>query len=232
MKKQPRGVLLLLALVIMAIVLSAALVLGSVVVREIRLSAISDKGVNALYAAETAAEDAVYRMYKLGEDPSALPQSGSLSGGASWERNSRRTDTQFIYDLVGRDETVVVDLYNSANTNQAANAQSVTISWTSGTTLDVFVSEWDGTTLSSLSGLTCTSSPCVVNAPTPTRAYQLLLTAETTAMTDLTVSVFSSDGGAGSPVAVEIPVTVTATGVYQGAQQAVQLRLPVPAPWG
>lgn len=232
-RQQPAGVLLLLALVMMALVLSASLVLATVIIREIRLAQISDKGITAFYAAETAAEDSVYRMFKLGEDPSVLAPSGVLSGGSTWTRVSKRTDTSFVHDFVSRDETVVVDLYNTANVNDSAGVESFSIEWTSGQSMDVLLSEWDGTVLGSPGAPTiCVASPCVVNVPLSNKAYRVAMTVRGTAMTDLMLFVFEGDGGAGAPVAVEIPVTVVATGQYQGARQAVELTVPVPPPWG
>lgn len=235
--KDQRGVLLLLALVITSIIVAAGLVLGTVIIRDVRLSTISDKGVIALYASETAAEDAIYHMFKLGEDASTLPTSGSLASGGSWTRESKTTDRRFVFDTLPRAATGEINIYNTANLNQAAGVESFSISWTSGSTMTVDIFEWDGTNLTSVgsSQYVCTGLPCdsiVVNTPVSSRAYQVLVTADNQTITDLIVSMFQNDGGAGDPVQVEIPVTVVATGEYQGARQAVQLRVPEPAPWG
>lgn len=230
-RQQPSGVLLLLALVMMALVLSAALVLGTVIVRELRLAQVSDKGITAFYASETAAEDAVYRMFKLGEQAVDLATSGSLSGGSSWTRLAKQTDSEFVFDFIAKDETVVVNLYNTGETNQAAQVESFSMEWTSGQTLELAVSEWDGSTLATPTSQNCVSSPCFSNTPRFDKAYYVTITARGSAVTDLIVSAYSGDGATGTPVGVEIPVTVVATGEYKGAQQAVELRLPVPAPW-
>jgi len=235
--KQPKGVLVLLALVMMAIIVTAGLVLGTIIIREVRLSTISDKGVTALYAAETAAEESIYRIFKLGEDPSTLATSGSLSNGAVWTRESKTTDRRFIVDVLADTRTTEINLYNNANVNQAAGVESFLIEWTSGSTMDVQISEWNGTTLTSLGTqqFVCTGAPCtpaVINTPVSNAAYEILITADGGSITDLIVSVFETDGGTGNPVQVEIPTTVVATGEYQGAKQAIQLRVPSPAPWG
>ncbi len=235
--RNEKGVLLLLSLVITSIIVAAGLVLGTVIIREVRLSTISDKGVIALYASETAAEEAIYRMYKLGEDPSVLAPSGSLSGGGSWTREAKRTDRRFIFDILPAGAAGEVNIYNTANLNQAAGVESFSITWTSGATMTVAISEWDGSSLTSVSSaqFVCTGVPCdpvVINTPVSSRAYEVLITADDEAITDLIVSMFQNDGGSGDPVQVEIPVTVLSTGEYQGARQAVQLRVPSAPPWG
>lgn len=235
--KQPRGVLLLLALVIMAVMVTTGLILGTIIVREVRLSALADKGITALYAAETAGEEAIYRVYKLGEDPTTLSVSGNFSNGATWGRETKITDRRFIFDLLPENATGEVNIYNNVNLDEAAGVESFSIDWTSGQDLEVTLMEWDGSALSEISSApyTCSGAPCnpiVINTPTSNRAYQVLLTATGAPITDLIVNVYLNDGGSGDPVQVDIPVTVIATGTYQGSRQAIRLRVPTPAPWG
>ncbi len=233
--KQPKGVLVLLSLVILSIIVTAGLVLGTIIVRDVRQSSISDKGVTALYASETAAEESIYHVFKLGEDPLTLTSSGTLSNGASWTRESKKTDRRFIVDFLQESSVAEFNLYNNTRPNQSANVEAVGIDWSSGSTMQVELLEWDGATLSSLgiqSTPVCTTSPCphiLITTPISTRAYQLFITALNEPITDLIVSALDTNG---DPVQVEIPVTVVATGVYKGAKQAIQLRVPQPAPWG
>ncbi|MBI4121989.1 MAG: hypothetical protein HY461_01520 [Parcubacteria group bacterium] len=236
-KSQPDGVLLLLALLIMALVLSAALVLGTIVIREVRLGTVSDKGVTAFYAGESAAEEALFRILKLGQDPTGLTGSGQLTGGGTWSRVSKRMDSKFVFDFLTAGETASVPLYNQARAKQAAGVESLSIAWTSGQTMDVAITAWDGDALGqpSVQTFVCAGSPCskvVINTPQASKAYQVNISGRDAAITDVIVSVFSTDGGSGSPVQVQIPVTVSSTGEYQGVKQAVEITVPVPPPWG
>lgn len=232
--QQPRGVLVLLSLVILAVIVTAGLVLGTVIVRDVRQSTISDKGVTALYASETAAEESMYRVLKLNEDPSTLTTSGSLSNGSSWTRETKKTDRQFIVDFLPQNATTEINLYNLSRANQSANVESMTIDWSSGLNMRVELFEWNGTALTSIgvqSTPSCASAPCQqisLTTPVATKAYLVQITAQGKAITDLKVSVFDANG---DPVQVTVPVTVVSTGAYKGAKQAIELRLPTPAPW-
>jgi cysteine-rich repeat protein len=220
------GVLLLLALVTTTVILTAALIVATLAIREARVSALSDRGQVALYASESAAEEAIYRIYKLGEDPLTLDGgSGTFSSGATWSRQAGVTADELIFDFVPAGRSVIAQLYHRDNVNDAAGVATVDITWSSGSDLDIDLMEWDGASLIGPSAFTynCAGSPCSAQLSlNPTSAYELTISASGTAVTDLILAL---------DALIQTPVTVLVQGEYQGARQAVELRLPVPAPW-
>lgn len=234
--KQPRGVLLILSLVMTAVVLTASLVLGAVIVREIRLASVSDRGTAAFYASETAAEEAMYHLLKLGEDASTLNGAGSFANGAGWTRQAQEQSSEFIYDYIGAGQRVVLNIFDKNDPDGAAGVESVGINWSSGDVMEVQLVEWDGSTLTEIgmSQFSCTSAPCqtaVINEPQSTKSYRLVVVAQGAAITDFVATMYSADGASGATQPVTSPRTVLVTGQYEGAQQAVQLSLPVAPPW-
>lgn len=230
--KQPRGVLLLMSLVMTSVVLTASLILGTIIVREVRLSTISDKGITAFYASESAGEQAMYRLLKLGEDPASLTQNGSFVNGATWETRAQEAASEFVYDYIGEDKRVELNAFNKDEAAGAAGVDYFSIAWSSGETLEVEVVEWDGETLTELTPFqfSCSNAPCtpaVVNL-SPNYAYRLVLIARGAAITDAIATMYAANG---TEIEVTSPRTVYATGDYGGARQAVQILMPVPAPW-
>jgi len=179
--KNQSGVLLLLALVMTTVVLSGALILATLIIRESRVSQISDKGQIALYATESIAEDTIYEILQNGTDPITLDgSSGSFSTGATWSREVSTETNEFIYDYIPSDRSEVVNLYHKDKDNSQAELTSVDLNWSSGTLLQVDAYIWDGAALSDLTSLqtfSC-SGGCTASVPLdPTKAYSLIFTA-------------------------------------------------------
>lgn len=234
--RQPQGVLLILALVMTSVVLAASLILGTIIIREVRLAAVSDKGITAFYASESAGEEAMYRLLKLGQSPASLNGTGTFGNGASWSRQAQEETSEFVFDYVGEDRRVEVNVFNKDAAVGEAGVESVAIYWSSGQIMEVEISEWDGVQLTQLAPaqFTCTSTPCdtaIVNDLTADKAYRLVIIARDAAITDLIVETYSANGAGGSLVPVTSPRTVYSTGEFGGAQQAVKLSLPVAPPW-
>jgi len=227
--KNQKGVLLPLALVMTTVLLTAALILATLAIRESRVAALSDKAQVASYVTESIAEEAMYEIVKNSADPSTLPGSGSFSSGATWTRTVTEVSDQFIYDFFPAGGAERLDLYNNANAGASAGVTSLNISWSSGTEISVLSEVWDGTALTAGASrtLTCPAGRNCSGSITldPTKAYKLIISASDSVLTD----VFIQTQPAGTEV--ETPTTVTVVGEFKGAKQATQLLVPKAAPW-
>lgn len=227
--KDQKGVILLLALVTDAVILAAALVLSTIIVRDIRLSQTSDKANIAFYGSESISEETLYEVINQGTDPLTLDATnGTLSTGVTWTRTASDTTNTFVFDFLPANRTQEVDLYNTANPDSAADISSVNFQFSNATQLDVIVEEWDGSALSSFTtaSFTCNGPSCGNNiALNPGRAYKLTLDSGAKEVSDLIVTT--------SPAAneVESGTRVNIRAEYEGAAQEVQFTLPKTAPW-
>lgn len=230
------GVLILIALITTTLVLTSALIISTIVIRQLRLSQSSDNGILAYFASESVTEDAMYAVLRQGTDPEDLPVKGAFPNGTSWERNVREKDSRFVYDLIQKDKFVVLDLYNNDNSNSAAGVESLSFVWSSGGRMDVLLRLWNGDTLKEADTVSfiCSSAPCqtvVLNSLEAGLAYELTITATSATITDLIVTTHQSDGATGSEILVDSSLTINSIGEYKGVKQAVQLRLPNQPPW-
>ena len=62
--KNQQGVLILLALVMTMVLLVSSSVIATITIRESRISGIVDKGLTAFYSGESAAESALFDIFK------------------------------------------------------------------------------------------------------------------------------------------------------------------------
>jgi len=226
MKKQTdqRGVLLLIALVMTMVLLVASSILTTIVIREARVSGLVDQGITAFYGTESSVESAMYQIFKLGSDPVTLDgTTGSSQSGGTWSRSAKNTTDEFIFDVLVPGDQKELVIYNTDNPAQASNVSGLQLNWSSGDGIQYQTATWDGASLTpgtsgTISGVT--SGTISLSGG----VHQVLLSATQT-VTDLTITTIPNG------TMVTIPVTVTVLGEYQGSEQAVELVLPVPAPW-
>ena len=149
-----KGNVLLLALLVMAGIMTAGLAIGAIILNEIRQARNIDFSVVAYFAGESGVEQALYKIRKedaalscptgtcdasgycgLGE-----PCAGDIVGGrsvfsgvlgnqSSWSRIITDKEAQ-VYGKIKKNETFQVDLYDPEG-GTAAGVKSLKIDWTS-----------------------------------------------------------------------------------------------------
>jgi hypothetical protein len=151
--KVENGNVLLLALLVMAGIMTAALGIGAIILNEIRQARDIDFSTVAYYAAESGVEQALYKIRKedalLGCPTGACDVNGYCSSGdscagdivngvssfrntldnqSSWSRIITDKEGQ-IYGKIDKDNSMQVDLYDPEGT-AAAGVESIKIEWT------------------------------------------------------------------------------------------------------
>ncbi|MFH1171726.1 MAG: hypothetical protein V1778_04265 [bacterium] len=134
-----RGVISLLALIIMAAVTATALAAAAIVIAELRQTENLDQSITAVYAAESGLEDGLYIIkanrtsLPLDTVKNTLLAEGSgvnrvdLSTGATWSR-SAELENRYIIPRLSADETVNLDIFNPDNPAQTS-IQSLWVNW-------------------------------------------------------------------------------------------------------
>lgn len=159
----------MLALLVMAGIMTAGLAIAAIILNEIRQARNIDFSVVAYYAAESGAEQALYKIRKedallgcsagtcdaSGYCGSGEPCAGNMVGGlsvfgsnlgnqSSWSRTIADKETP-VYGKIKRNETFQVDLYDPEG-GTAAGVESVKIDWTPECTpsiIEVGYIAWD-----------------------------------------------------------------------------------------
>ncbi len=143
------GNVLLLALLVMAGIMTAGLAISAIILNEIRQARNIDFSAVAYYAGESGVEQALYKLRKedavlncpagagvcsesgycsLGDKEPCLQSGGNLSNQSSWARTWTDKEWQ-IYGKIKKDGTLQVDLYDPEG-GAAPGVESLKIVWT------------------------------------------------------------------------------------------------------
>jgi cysteine-rich repeat protein len=227
--KNQQGVLILLALVMTMVLLVSSSVIATITIRESRISGIVDKGLTAFYSGESAAESALFDIFKNAVDAETLDgTSGTSSSGATWERTSIIKTDEFVTDYIPSGGLKTIYIYNLDNVGGAGGVTSLNATWSSGSQMRVDIMTWDGAALTgpTVQNLSCSGTDCVgsisLNAA---MAYQLDFVVTGTSVSDLILEV------APSGTLVDTSPTIVVQSEFQGAKQAVEVSLPQTPPW-
>ncbi|MBI5465695.1 MAG: hypothetical protein HY974_00185 [Candidatus Kerfeldbacteria bacterium] len=138
----PSGVVLLLSLLVLATMLTTSLTVGALVVRELKTTGTSDRGLIAYYAAESGLEQGLYLLRQERpahadiittlDKPYASKVTlldGSLLNKAYWWRSSLLSEAQLNLTLKAN-EVVQLDLFDpTASLSNTASVNGLEFNW-------------------------------------------------------------------------------------------------------
>jgi len=246
-----QGTILLLALLVLSSVVIASSGLGSLILNSLQQSRIIDSSIMAYYAAEGAAEQAIYSVRKteLGVNWAldlSVPQDSAvkLHNGTTWFRSVVGKE-QVVNTMIPRDSFYEVALYDPDQEDQPLDEQMgvVRLDWSNEPcegeedicpSLLVTLVRWDplseiwseeATTTwrfaSKASGETSTQP---INVE-PGYLYKMRLRAEDADIKDIKVSAYTDETQA---VHVDLPgrIRIDAYGTFGSTRQHLAVRLP------
>jgi len=128
--KQNRGSILLLAMMVMAGIVTVSLGTATLVISEIQQSLKLDQAVVAYYAAESGVERSLFQARKKTFNPEALSAlSKILANNAEYQLVASSTEN-VLYATLTEDESYQLDLYEPNSFSQLDNPiKSIGLSW-------------------------------------------------------------------------------------------------------
>ncbi len=231
--RSQEGSLLLMSILILSGMITAASSFGVISLSNLKQSILTDNGARAFYAAESGVEDALYELRKNETAVASLASSGSLSNGGTWTRTVSTTIQSITRDIK-KNDFFEVDLYDpdASLSSLGAPARSLKLAWSgSGSEwVEVQVASWTTSgTLGTPSTQTfsATSNPATVNLPDASTAlYRVRIKALYGDITGMALSAYSGLNLGGSPVSIPAYLTVYATGAHSRANQVVRAQMP------
>lgn len=127
-KRDNHGSILVMSVLILSGILGVGISISTIVLNQLRQAKNLDFSIMAYYAADSATEDALYKIRKLGKNAKDLNESyttGVFANGAQWERAVAST-TPFT-GLLRKNRPVILNLYDS--TEDCGQARRVTYTW-------------------------------------------------------------------------------------------------------
>lgn len=258
--KVQNGNVLLLALLVMASVMTAGLAIGAIIINEIRQARNIDFSSIAYYAAESGVEQALYKLRKEDavlvcpgtsscdengfctspDKEACLRSEGSLTNQSSWSRTV--TDKELsIYGKLKKNETLQVDLYDPDNITAAAGVESVKIEWTpqcvppNTSTIEVSYIAWKpaegwSTSTEQRFKYSSTSSPVINNSFSSTKSYRIRIKALYCDISNLIVTAWANNDGGAPQVQIPARIVLNSKGSYVNLRQAVKMTMPRKSP--
>lgn len=136
-QEAPRGIISLLALILMATVTATAVGAAAIILTEVRQTESLDQSISAVYAAEAGLEDGLY-LVKVNREiltlQAALSQLGStdhrtaLPNVSTWTRSSAAENRLFLPSLPA-DKVAYLDIYNPDDPGSRSNIESIWVNW-------------------------------------------------------------------------------------------------------
>lgn len=253
--KNQRGTALLLALIVMSSLVAGGIVIGSVIISEIRQARQLDRAIIAHYVAESGAERLLF-YWRESKDNDLFTEDCHLDGEDRLQSDSTcdlnvGTLNQLSFNL-SKYQVEEFPLYNPNNLNDGTDFQSAVISWADvdisnlqDPWLEITLLEWprnlsvnfdnDRNIIKRVfkcspdSGATC--DLITINDFSPNNSYIVRLRALYDDIENVTIEFFSSDDGGGSSIDFSDYIRVADfTGDYLGVKQGVRVRFPVVEP--
>ncbi len=257
--KVESGNVLLLALLVMAGIMTAGLAIGSIILNEIRQARNIDFASAAYFAAESGVEQALYKFRKedaviicpagicdengfctLGDRESCIRGNGNLSNQSSWTRTVADKEWQ-IYEKIKKDESLQVDLFDPSGTS-AAGVESIKIEWTpecvppATSMIEVAYIAWNPS-VGWVAGseqrfkYSVSASPVINNGFSSTRSYRVRIKAFYCDISNLIVTAWGeNDAIPGSQVQIPARVVLNSVGSFSNLRQAVKMTMPRKSP--
>lgn len=256
--KIEKGNVLLLALLVMAGIMTAALGISAIILNEIKQARNIDFSTVAYYAAESGVEQALYKLRKedallacpsgecdpsgfcsAGDRESCLRSNGDLSNQSSWTRTVTDKEWQ-IYGTIKKDESLQVDLYDPEG-GTAAGVESIKIEWTpqcvspAASTIEVGYISWDpavGWSVSSEQRFKYSAlvSPVINNGFTSTKSYRLRIKAIFCDISNLVVTAWGNDNAEAPQKEIPARIVLNSIGEYGTLRQAIRMTMPRKSP--
>ncbi|MFZ5363977.1 MAG: hypothetical protein ACOZAG_00625 [Patescibacteria group bacterium] len=252
------GNVLLLALLVMAGIMTAGLGIGAIILNEIKQARNIDFSTVAYYAAEAGVEQAIYKLRKEdavlvcpvgecgangfcsgGEKEACVSATGDLSNTSQWTRAVVDKELQ-IYGKIEKNNSMQVDLFDPENA-VAAGIESVKIEWVPDcilpavSTLEVGYISWDpaagwSEATEKKFKYTSNASPVINNSFSSAKSYRLRIRALYCDVGNVVVTAWGADNAA--PPQIEIParIVLNSTGKYSLARQAIRVTMPRRSP--
>ncbi len=219
---------MLLAVLIMASVVTASIGLGSLIMSSLRQTRSIDNSTMAYYAAETGSELALFESRRQGILPASFASAVALGNGASWTRIVTSTEKK-LYMNIAQDSSVQLDLFDLDNPAVTTGIDRVEIAWTGAGTLRYTAIPWTPGASFSWDQNTVTSnkfgSPADIGLD-PSKLYSLRLRAVGATLSDVVITAYAG------AVEADMPgrVSINAQGSYGTTQQKMNVSVPRNAP--
>jgi len=258
--KDERGNVLLLALLVMAGIMTAGLAISAIILNEIRQARNIDFSTVAYYAGESGVEQALYKLRKeeavlncpvgvcgpngyctLGDKESCLGTNGNLDNQSSWARTWTDKEWQ-IYGKIKKDGTLQVDLYDPEG-GAAPEVESLKIVWTDicsgGSRIELSFVTWtpEGGWVDNREKYGYSYDPAYPafsearnNKFSGTKIYRARIKAFNCDITNMTITAWGNENA--EPPQKEIPamITLNSVGSYSNLRQAVKMTMPRKSP--
>lgn len=256
--KIQNGNVLLLALLVMAGIMTAGLGIGAIILNEIKQARNIDFSIVAYYAAESGIEQAIFKLKKEdavlncpigacgengfcsgGEGEACLAANGNLDNNASWERTIVDREPQ-IYGKIDKDDSMQVDLYDPEG-GVATGVESVKIEWTpecvppASSEIEVGYINWDpsigwSSSVEQKFKYSALASPVINNGFSSSKSYRLRIKALFCDISNVIVTAWENDNAA--PLQKEIParIVLNSVGKYGTVRQAIKVTMPRRSP--
>lgn len=250
----------MLALLVMAGIMTAGLAIGAIVLNEIKQARNIDFSAVAYYASESGVEQALYKLRKEEAvlncpagvcDPNGYCTLGDrepcLRGGGNLDNQSSFTATwtdkaEQIYGKIKKDGTLQVDLYNLEE-EAAPGIESLKIDWTDtcagGSRIELSFVTWTpaGGWIDNREKYEYSYNPAfpalstaINNKFSGTKIYRVRIKAFECDIANMTITAWGADNAA--PPKKEIPsmITLNSVGNYINLRQAVKMTMPRKSP--
>lgn len=256
--KSEDGNVLLLALLVMAGIMTAGLGIGTIILNEIKQARNIDFSTVAYYAAEAGVEQAIYKLRKEnavlncpvgvcgangfcsgGEKEACFSTTGDLSNQSSWTRTAINKEWQ-IYGKIEKDNSMQIDFFDPENA-VAAGVESVKIEWMPNcvapavSIIEVSYVSWDPSVgwleeTERKFKYTAFESPAKINGFTSTKAYRLRIKSFFCDISNVIITAWGADNA--DPPQIEIParIILNSTGKYSVVRQAIKVTMPRKSP--
>jgi len=258
LRKRQSGNVLLLALLVMAGIMTAGLAIGAIVLSEIRQARNIDFSILAYYAAESGVEQALYKFRKedavincpagecdvngfcaQGGRESCIQSDGVLENQAAWARTVSDKELR-IYGKIKKDESFQVDLYDPDG-GTAAGIESVKIEWTqqcvppATSTIEVSYISWNPATGWSAASekrfkYSALASPVINNGFASAKSYRVRIKALYCGISNLVFTAWANDNAAVPQVQIPARIVLDSRGKYGALRQAVKMTMPRRSP--
>jgi len=228
-KENKEGSLLLMSVLVLAGMVTAASSYAVVSMQNIKQSILVDNGIRSFYAAESGVEDALYEI-RINKTPvSNLSSSGYLSNASSWERSVEKNVEQEIFDIE-KNDFQYIDLFDSDSSLSSLSSpiKSLKLSWLGDGAewVNVQISSWSSSgTLNNPSeqSFSASSNPAIVNLQDSTSSlYRIRIKALYADIEDMTVEAYSDFDASGSQVSIPGIVNIYSEGKFSRTSQALR----------
>lgn len=252
------GNVLLLALLVMAGLISAGVGIGAIVLNEIRQARNIDFSIVAYYAAEASIENALYKLRKEeavltcpvgncestgycsgGANESCLYSSGTLTNLATWTRNY--TDKELaIYGKLKKNEVLQIDLYDPDQITWAAGIESVKVEWSDScgncSKIELAFVEWrPDVGVSWVDNrnkflYSVNESPIINNVFSNAKAYKVRIKALYGDISNLTFTAWSENNAEGVEKEIPARLILISKGTFADSRQVIKTVMPRRSP--